>query len=253
MSETQELKTYSAALVIIDNEILSGRTQDINTQWIAEKLTGHGVRLLEVRVVRDIEDKIVEAVNALRSQVDYVFTTGGIGPTHDDITAASIAKAFGVDLVLHDEAMKILEEYYGPDEVTPARRKMCTLPEGASVVRNIVSGAPGFRVENVFVMAGVPRIMHGMFEYILQECLEKGAKILSRTVSCDLPESVIAAGLGTLQEAYPDVDMGSYPHYHAGNFGLSVVLRSIYVDLLDEAVQKVADMIEDKGGAPQIM
>lgn len=177
---------YKAALVVIGNEILSGRTQDTNTAWIAEQLVPQGVVLTEVRIVQDIESDIVEAVNALRAKSDYVFTTGGIGPTHDDITAQSLAKAFGVDLALHEKAYQILAEYYeGEDNVTAARRKMAMLPKGAKLIPNPVSGAPGFCFENVYAMAGVPRVMRAMFDDV-KAMISCGKPVLSRTVTCSL-------------------------------------------------------------------
>jgi len=241
-------KNYTAALLVIGNEILSGRTQDTNTQWIGKKLSDRGIRLIEVRVVPDIEDEIILAVNALRAKVDYVFTTGGIGPTHDDITSESIAKAFGVPAVLDEKARAALLSHYKKEEdLTPARLKMATVPEGAVLVANPVSGAPGYKIGNVYVMAGVPMIMQAMLDNILPE-LKEGAPILSNTVTCDLPESTIASRLEDIQNEYPQIEIGSYPHFRAGELGLSVVLRSSENIPLHEATQKVIHALEALGG-----
>ncbi|MCB1563123.1 MAG: competence/damage-inducible protein A [Alphaproteobacteria bacterium] len=237
-------RIYTAALVIIGNEILSGRTQDANTNYIAKGLVERGIRLSEVRVVPDIEDRIIEAVNALRNAVDYVFTTGGIGPTHDDITAQSIANAFGIPLILHEEAYRVLLDHYGSEEaVTPARAKMAMTPEGAQLISNPVSGAPGFVIGNVYIMAGVPRIMQAMFDAAL-ETLEGGAIILSRTVECPFPESAIAEQLTALQGEYPDIDMGSYPVYQNGEHSTSLVLRGTDEPRLSEAERVLTEIVK---------
>lgn len=235
--------TLTAALLIIGNEILSGRTQDTNTSWIATKLAERGIKLAEVRVVPDIEAAIIKAVKELRSEVTYLFTTGGIGPTHDDITSETMAKVFGVSYVLDMQARKILLDYYkSEDQLTPARLKMAHIPEGAKLIDNPVSGAPGFSMENVYVMAGVPRIMQAMLDGILPQ-LATGAPILSNTVTCDLPESKIAAYLSTIQDNYATVDIGSYPHFRGGVMGLSLVLRSTDNDKLHQATSDVVDMV----------
>lgn len=233
---------FSAALIIIGNEILSGRTQDSNAQWIAKKLGARGITLVEIRVVPDIEDKIVEAVNALRGGVDYVFTTGGIGPTHDDITAASMARAFGVTLEENAEARAILEKNYGAGNLNPARLKMAMIPAGARLIPNPVSGAPGFIIGNVHVMAGVPAIMQGMLEGALPG-LKTGAVVLSNTLICALPESTIAAPLTALQARYPQVDIGSYPHYQPGRSSVGLVLRAADRALLREVTRELAQII----------
>jgi molybdenum cofactor synthesis domain-containing protein len=236
-------RIYTAALVIIGNEILSGRTQDANTQYIAKGLNQKGIRLSEVRVVPDIEDRIIEAVNALRGAVDYVFTTGGIGPTHDDITAQSIAKAFRVPLIRHEEAYRVLVEHYGSEEaVTSARAKMAITPEGATLINNPVSGAPGFVIGNVYIMAGVPKIMQAMFNAAL-DTLEGGAVIISRTVECPFPESAIAEQLTALQAVYPDIDMGSYPVYQNGEHSTSLVLRGTNEPRLSEAERALTEIV----------
>jgi len=251
MSYFDDPDVSKAALVVIGNEILSGRTKDANAGWIAEKMTGHGVVLSEVRVVPDIEERIIEAVNALRAEVDYVFTTGGIGPTHDDITAACIAKALGLALERNAEALHVLEEYYGAEELTEPRKKMSEMPVGATLIANPVSGAPGFVAENVFVMAGVPRIMQAMLDEVMSTHMAAGKKVLSNTVSCELPESGVAAALGAVQEGHPEIDIGSYPHFHAGKLGLSIVLRAVDEAGLKAATEAVVDMIRECGGTPQ--
>ncbi|MDB2682900.1 molybdopterin-binding protein [Alphaproteobacteria bacterium] len=240
-------RVYTAAALVIGNEILSGRTQDKNINYIAEKLGDNGVRLMEVRIVPDIESMVVHAVNRLRVQYDYVFTTGGIGPTHDDITAECMAKAFEVDLVQNEDAYKILLGYYkDPKALTEARLKMALMPEGAVLVDNPVSGAPGFRVENVYVMAGVPGIMQGMLDSILPT-LKGGAVVLSESVELAFPESAIAEGLGVIQDRYfPDVEIGSYPQYREGKHAVSVVLRSVDAGKVKQAaadVQALSDSL----------
>lgn len=240
----------NAGIIIIGNEILSGRTQDKNVQYIATKLTEIGVRLREVRVIPDDEQIIVDTVNHFRQTYSYVFTSGGIGPTHDDITADSIAKAFGVENKTHEEAYAVLLAHYGSEEeFTPARQRMAKVPEGATLVPNPVSAAPGFRMDNVYVMAGVPRIMQGMLDHIVPE-LKGGAPILSHSISCAIPESVLAEDLGAVQAEHTDVDIGSYPHFHDGNVGLSVVVRSTDQGALDVVSAKIAQVIRDHGGTP---
>ncbi|MBL4803939.1 MAG: competence/damage-inducible protein A [Alphaproteobacteria bacterium] len=236
-----------SSLVIIGNEILSGRTQDKNTSWIGDKMAAHGVPLAEVRVVPDIEEKIIEAVNAMREEYDFVFTTGGIGPTHDDITAACIAKAFGVAFGRHDDAYQVLLEYYGPDELTDARATMADMPDGATLIPNPVSGAPGFRVENVFVMAGVPRIMQAMLESVIAD-IAPGKTIMSNTITCNLQESIVAEGLGQVQDKYEDVEIGSYPSFRGGQLNVSVVLRSTEDGSIKQATKDVLALIDDRGG-----
>ncbi|RED52279.1 competence/damage-inducible protein A [Aestuariispira insulae] len=239
----------TAALVVIGNEILSGRTQDVNLSHIAEQLESRGIRLAEARVVPDNQAAIIEAVNALRSRNTYVFTTGGIGPTHDDITAESVAKAFDLPLTRHEEAYARLVAHYDNlgVEINEARARMAMTPEGADLIDNPVSGAPGFRIGNVHVMAGVPKIMHAMLETILPTL--KGGDILhSRTVFSSLPEGEIAAGLGNIQAEYPDVEIGSYPAQKRGEYRLSLVLRGSDPEMLDRAGEAAMVLIDAKGG-----
>jgi molybdenum cofactor synthesis domain-containing protein len=241
---------YTACLIIIGNEILSGRTRDANLQYLAEKLNDWGVRLREARVIPDIEKTIVDTVNECRRTFDYVFTTGGIGPTHDDITAASIAQAFEVGLTLHEESYRLMgARFDNPDDFNEARQKMCYLPDGAVVIDNAVSIAPGFQIENVFVLAGVPSIMRAMVD-TLQNRLVGGDPVKSRTVGAYLAEGVVATGLAAIQDDYPEMDIGSYPFYKEGKFGTSLVLRGTDVGRLEEATGKVASMISDLGGVP---
>jgi molybdenum cofactor synthesis domain-containing protein len=246
---TQLTPAPTAAVLIIGNEILSGRTQDVNLNHIAVKLTALGIRLGECRVVPDIEAEIVDAVRALSARYDYVFTTGGIGPTHDDITAESVAKAFDRTVVIDPEAAALLESRYGAGQVSPARMRMARVPEGATLVRNAVSAAPGFRVENVFVMAGVPAIMRAMFDE-LAPTLSTGPKILSRGVACNLGESLLSDPLAAIQARHPDVDIGSYPWFRQGAFGVSLVSRGTDAALLDQVTEEIAAMIRDLGGEP---
>ncbi len=215
----------TACLVIIGNEILSGRTVDANLSHLAKRLNEVGVQLREARVIPDIEATIVATVNAVRAQFDYVFTTGGIGPTHDDITSASIAKAFGVPIHRHPDAERILREHYPDEQINEARLKMADVPMGAELLDNPVSSAPGFRVENVYVMAGVPRIMQAMLDSIIPT-LRGGEEVLSVSITTDLAEGTVADGLAEIQARYPDIEIGSYPMYKMGSFSTTLVLRS---------------------------
>jgi molybdenum cofactor synthesis domain-containing protein len=239
----------TAAVLIIGNEILSGRTQDSNLNYIAERLTAKGIRLAEARVVRDVEDEIVAAVRALSARYSYVFTTGGIGPTHDDITAEAIAKAFGVPLIVHPAAAARLERHYGKGKVTPARLRMARVPEGAELIDNPVSAAPGIRIGNVFIMAGVPAIMRAMTDGIVPT-LAGGPVVLSRSIACEVGESVLAEPLGAIQAAHPEVDIGSYPWYRGGRFGVSLVSRGPDAAVLETVVGEIAQMVRDLGGEP---
>jgi molybdenum cofactor synthesis domain-containing protein len=242
-------KIVTAAVLIIGNEILSGRTQDTNLAYIATGLNEVGVTLREARVIPDIAETIIATVNELRAKYDYIFTTGGIGPTHDDITSESIAKAFGLPWTLHPEAHSQFLQHYKPGELNEARLRMAHTPEGASLIRNPVSRAPGFRIGNVFVMAGIPRVMQGMFDSIKHD-LKGGRPMLSRTVSCHLPEGVIAQGLGEIQTRYSDLDIGSYPFYRRGEFGTSLVLRGRDKDRLAAGTEEVVALVRTLGGTP---
>jgi molybdenum cofactor synthesis domain-containing protein len=239
----------TAAILIVGNEILSGRTSDVNVAHIAQALGGIGVVVREVRVVPDVEAEIIAAVNALRTRYTYVFSTGGIGPTHDDITSASMARAFGVALILHPEARARLERRYEHGGLNEARLRMAYVPDGAELIDNPVSAAPGFRIGNVYVMAGVPVIMQAMLAGLLPT-LRGGAPVRSRAVSCALAEGVIAADLGALQDRFPDLDVGSYPYFRAGSHGVSLVLRGFDEALLDRAAAELEDLVRRHGGTP---
>lgn len=251
-NKTDSKPAPTAALIVIGNEILSGRTQDIHTQWIGERLTNHGIRLNEVRVVKDSRDKIIEAVNALRTRYDHVFTTGGIGPTHDDVTSAAMATAFNVNFGVNAEARAMLEAHYGRENFSVARLKMAMMPQGVKLIPNPVSAAPGFVIENVYVMAGIPRIMQAMFDHVL-ETLEKGEPILTNTIGCDLPESAVSSGVGDIQSRYMTVEIGSYPYFRAGNVGVNIVLRSTDPERLRAATREVMTLIDNAGGFPNPM
>jgi molybdenum cofactor synthesis domain-containing protein len=248
-AQTVTAKTFTACLLVVGNEILSGRTQDANLPYLAKRLNELGIRLAEVRVVADIEAAIVKAVNETRVQYDYVFTTGGIGPTHDDITSPSVAKAFGVAVHRHPEAVRRLEKHYPPGALNEARLRMAEVPVGATLIDNPVSTAPGFRIANVFVMAGVPRIMQAMFEGIAP-ALVGGKPLLTRSVSCALGEGILAKGLGEIQTRHADVDIGSYPYFRVGGFGVSLVVRGTDRARLEAVVREIAELIESLGGTP---
>ena len=240
----------TAALIIIGNEILSGRTRDANIQFLATALGKIGIPLCEVRIIPDIEDEIVTAVNALRTTYMYLFTTGGIGPTHDDITAISVAKAFGVGLQRHEPSVAKMEKHYG-DKLNAARLKMADLPEGAEPIETRATSAPGFHLENVYVLAGVPSIARAMFD-VIEPSLNRGAPVLSRFVEAHLGEGDLADALTALQNAYPDIDIGSYPFFRAGRIGLSVVAKGTDQTRIDAVIARVADVIRDLGHDPSI-
>ena len=233
----------TAALILIGDEILSGRTKDKNLGYIADFLTALGIDLNEARVVPDTEADIVRAVNDLRARYTYVFTTGGIGPTYDDITADAVAAAFGVPIDHDPRAVAILKSHFKPGMLNEARLRMARIPQGASLVENRVSKAPGFRIGNVFVMAGVPAIMQAMLDAIGPE-LEHGSPMESRTVTAYIGEGDLARPLKEIQDRYIDVVIGSYPFHEDGRFGSNLVLRSRSLDRLDAATREVADMTE---------
>jgi len=239
-------ETLTACLVIIGNEILSGRTQDANLAHIARFLAELGIEMAEARVVPDEEAAIVEAVNQCRAKYRYVFTTGGIGPTHDDITASSIAKAFGVPFGRNAEAERRLRAYYPPDKVTPARLKMADMPEGVELIDNPVSAAPGFVIGNVFVLPGVPKIMQAMLDG-LKSRLVGGPPIRSRSIVCFAPEGEIAERLGAIQTAHPDVEIGSYPFMRMGSPGTTIVFRSADTAAIDRATEAFLDAMRAAG------
>jgi molybdenum cofactor synthesis domain-containing protein len=221
-----QTRIYTAALVIIGDEILSGRTQDKNISQIALWLNIQGIRLREVRVVPDVEEAIVEAVNTLRARNDYLFTTGGIGPTHDDITVDAIAAALGVEVVIHPEASAVLHKYYETrGGINEGRLRMARVPAGADLIPNKMSGAPGIKVQNIFIMAGVPHITAGMLD-ALTGTLEGGAPLLSHQVGCWVAESEIAKLLAQTEKAHEGCQIGSYPFFREGRVGANFVVRT---------------------------
>ena len=233
-----------AALIIIGNEILSGRTQDKNLSYLANWLNEIGIQLSEVRVIRDEEKVIIDTVNHLRSEYNYVFTTGGIGPTHDDITSLSIARAFGVELEINDKALAILKEYYKDGELTEARMKMTMIPIGAELVDNPVSKAPGFKMDNVFVMAGIPSIMQGMLEGA-RMFLKGGDVVKSMSIDVFTPESNVAQALTDLQKKYNDVEIGSYPFSKDNRFGTTLVMRSSNEKRLQQCDEELKELMKE--------
>jgi molybdenum cofactor synthesis domain-containing protein len=233
----------TAALLVIGDEILSGRTKDKNIGFVADHCTEIGIRLKEVRIVTDDEGAIIAAVNSLRPAYTYVFTTGGIGPTHDDITADSIARAFGASIDIDPRAVALLRERYAETDLTPARLRMARIPADAELIENSVSKAPGFMIGNVIVMAGVPAIMQAMLLAVTPR-LKTGAKLLSDTVRVNAPEGRVAGPLGDCQRAFPDVAMGSYPFFEDGHYGTNLVLRSTDIARLKQAKTDLISRLE---------
>jgi molybdenum cofactor synthesis domain-containing protein len=248
MEQTERPKT--AAVLVIGDEILSGRTQDTNTNTIARFLAVLGIDLKEARVVADDEAAIVAALNALRATWDFVFTTGGIGPTHDDITADAVARAFGVGIDYHPEAYALLEARYGPGEFNDMRKRMARIPLGATLVNNSVSAAPGFHIGNIFVLAGVPMIMRAMLEAIAPS-LPHGARVHVITIAAPLGEGRIAPELAAIQKAHGDVAIGSYPQYSEAGFGVQLVVRGRDMMAVETAARAIETMLQAHGVAPQ--
>ena len=249
----------TAAVLVIGDEILSGRTQDSNVATIARFLGPFGIDLAEVRVVPDVEAEIVAAVNALRRRYTYVFTTGGIGPTHDDITADAIGAAFGLPVQHHPEALALLSARYKPGDFNERRQRMARTPVGASLIKNPVSTAPGFQIENVFVMAGVPKIMQAMLEDVGPR-LRHGVPVISRSLTVRLPEGAIAQKLAEIQAANPLVAIGSYPFFASenppppligGSAGTTLVVRGRDSTAVDFVVQELAALVRSFGAEPQ--
>ncbi|MCR9220259.1 MAG: molybdopterin-binding protein [Alphaproteobacteria bacterium] len=240
----------TAALLIVGDEILSGRTRDANLQHLAERLGPIGVRLVEARVIPDVEAVIVAAVRELSGRVDYLFTCGGIGPTHDDITADCVAAAFGRSIDIHPEARARLERHYADSEhaLNAARLRMARIPDGARLIDNPVSAAPGFVLENVYVMAGVPRIMAAMLDQVVPT-LRRGRPLVSVSILSALPEGEAAAGLREIAEAHPNVGIGSYPRWGAGGFALTIVLRGEEPEAVEAAAQATEALIRRLGAA----
>ena len=246
MSQSGEI---TAAILVIGDEILSGRTQDTNTNAIARFLAALGIDLKEARVVGDVQEEIVAALNALRARYTYVFTTGGIGPTHDDITADAVAKAFDVGIDYHPEAMAALAARYKPGEFNEMRKRMARVPLGASLVRNKVSVAPGFQIGNVFVMAGVPMIMRAMLDDIAPR-LQRGLLVHTVTISAPIAEGAIAAALARLQAESPAVSIGSYPYYREDGYGVQLVARGRDEAAVEKTSQAIENILRSAGAEP---
>jgi len=243
-------KNPTACLLVIGNEVLSGRTQDANIRFLATGLGELGIPLREVRVIPDVPQTIIDTVNEVRAKFDYVFTTGGIGPTHDDITSECVAAAFGVPWEPHPEAWARMERAYKPGDFNAARQRMATMPRGASLIDNAMSVAPGFQIGNVYVMAGVPRVMQSMFEWLAPR-LQGGAKIQQRAVhAIALPEGVIAEGLSAIQRRYPDLDIGSYPFYRPTGNGVTLVAKGTDLVSVEGAIAEITTLITQLGRTP---
>ena len=238
-------KEIIAAIIIIGNEVLSGRTKDLNTSTLSIWLNSIGIVVKEVRVIQDIEKKIISTVNELRNKFDYVFTTGGIGPTHDDITAESVSKAFNLEYGIHREAFSILERYYERGEFNKGRQKMSMMPTKAKLILNPSSGAPGFYIENVFCLPGVPSILKAMIGG-LSNVLVGGDPILSKTINLKTYESEIAKSLTNIQNNNKDVEIGSYPFFRQGKLGVSIVLRSVNQNKLDNCNSQILEFVKEK-------
>ena len=248
MSQTGA-QPVTAAVLVIGDEILSGRTQDTNTAYIAKYLATLGIDVREARVVPDIQEEIAQSLNALRTRYTYVFTTGGIGPTHDDITADAVAAAFGVGIDFHPEAMAMLSARYKPGEFNDMRKRMARIPDTATLVKNSVSTAPGFQIGNVFVMAGVPMIMRAMLEDIAPR-LKRGTPVTVATVQMRLPEGRIAAGLAAIQADHPALAVGSYPFYREDGSGVQVVVRGRDPAEVELAAGAVEALVRNEGAEP---
>ncbi len=244
-------RIFTAAVIIIGNEILSGRTQDTNLRDIALALGSWGIRIAEARIVPDVEATIAAVVNELRAKCDYVLTTGGIGPTHDDVTAQSVARAFGVPLVEHPDIAALLRARGGPPEVMAARMRMALVPQGAQLVPNTTGGPPGFSIGNVYVLAGIPSVMRAMLA-ALEAFLQGGAVLQSRSIGVYLGESAVAEALTRIQQTYPAVEIGSYPFNREGRIGTTLVARATDVALLQEVVERLKAMIVAAGAQPMM-
>lgn len=248
----------TAAVLVIGDEILSGRTQDVNIAAIARFLGPFGIDLCEARCVPDIEAEIVGAVNALRARYTYVFTTGGIGPTHDDITADAIGAAFGLSVEHHPEAMALLAARYAPGEFNERRQRMARVPQGASLIKNSVSAAPGFQIENVFVLAGVPKIMQAMLEDVAPR-LARGVPVTSMSITVRVPEGCIAAELALIQDRHPALSIGSYPFFTASrtlaemraSVGTTLVVRGRDGTEVESAAAEIEALVRSLGAVPE--
>jgi molybdenum cofactor synthesis domain-containing protein len=252
MAETTPGANPTACILVIGNEVLSGRTQDLNVKYLATRLGEIGIPVREVRIIPDVPDVIIGTVNEVRARFDHVFTTGGIGPTHDDITSECVAAAFGVPWEPHPEAWRRMAAVYAdrPGAFNAARQRMATMPRGAVLINNEVSIAPGFSMENVHVLAGVPRIMQMMFEW-LAPSLEGGQPVTSRAVHVEgLPEGTIAEGLGAIQARFPDLDLGSYPYFGPSGGGVAIVAKGTDAAAAEAAIAEVAALLTRLGGVP---
>ena len=238
-------KKVQAAIVVIGNEILSGRTQDLNVSFLAKWLNELGVSVAEVRIIEDKEETIIDCINEIKNNFKYIFTTGVIGPTHDDITSKSIAKAFNLTYGFHKEAYDILEKYYKAEKFSEGRKKMAKMPDKATLIYNPSSGAPGFIVENVFCLPGVPSILKSMVEG-LKNKIVGGKKILSETISVHAVESEIAKSLEEVQNQFKDVEIGSYPFFRLGKIGVSIVMRSIEKKEIDDCYKEIVSFLKKK-------
>ncbi|MBI29057.1 MAG: NMN amidohydrolase-like protein YfaY [Alphaproteobacteria bacterium MarineAlpha5_Bin11] len=251
------MSKITSAILIIGNEILFGRTQDANTQFIAINLKKIGIILREVRVVADTENDIINSINELRNKYDYVFSTGGIGPTHDDITSKSISKAFGLNYLIHPEAYAILKNYYPENELNSGRIKMTKMPEGAKLIKNKLTVAPGFFIQNVFVLPGVPKILQVMFLEVMKN-LKRGKEIISKTINTNLYESIIAEELEKIQNKFNDCEIGSYPHFDFNNKtskigGVNIVVSGTNKLSVDLVIKKINLIILKFDGKSQIL
>ena len=241
-------------MIVIGNEVLSGRTKDKNISWVAEKLNSIGINLIEARIIRDNQDVIISTIQELSKKVDYIFTSGGIGPTHDDITTVAIAKAFRIQVKKNKEALRRLEEHYNGTgiELNSARLKMADIPLGAKLIDNPVSAAPGFNVKNVYVMAGVLKIMQAMLDGVIKT-IKNGSKTISISIGCNIGEGNIAKGLEKIEHSQKNIEIGCYPWFRAGLAGTNVVIRSMDKQACAEAAEKVKFLIKEFGGEPQII
>lgn len=250
-SSLSSFQVVTSAFVIIGNEILSGRTKDVNLSYLAAELVDAGIQLEEVRVIQDNHDVIAKTIQSLKKKYDYVFTSGGIGPTHDDITCDSVAQSFGLGVHHHPEALKRMQAHAEKRgvELNEARLRMARTPVGAVLILNPISAAPGFSVENVHVMAGVPSVFQAMVKELIPT-LRKGTKIHSKTIISNLGEGTIAGDLEVVQKEYPNVDIGSYPFFRAGSYGTSLVMRGPSVEELSNVAKEIRNLVTDHGGEP---
>ena len=246
-----KLKRKKSGLIIIGDEILSGKTLEKNANFICKELVRRGIECSEISIIRDEEDQIIETVNSFRSKYDYVFTTGGIGPTHDDITSKSISKALKVKLTLNSEAKGRLEKHYSDDILTNARLKMAYIPENASLIDNPVSIAPGFAIKNIFVFPGVPEIFQIMFKDFIKS-LAKQKKYCKRNVTTTLSEGIIGDFVEKVQNEFQDVEIGSYPYFKKNSFGVSLVIRGDLKKNVDTVSRKIFDYLQSKKGNPRL-